>query len=230
MGHFVASYWASAAAGLCTVLGMAVLVAPSWTRAAADFAATCWNERPLARGSSTESITGLLETAVGIMGPVVLLAGAGLAATLLGHFCQTRFGVAWRRISPDVTRLRPRRPYAAPWWNSLLRAALGAVLGCALYFAAAYCLWRLAHELPTWSGLAPESFFLRLARWAGRLAGLLGGCVAVAAIAEFGVAWLAHERSLRMTDSQVRDEWSELHASAAVGHSSPHSSHRHKEE
>jgi flagellar biosynthetic protein FlhB len=137
---------------------------------------------------------------------MLLLGGAFLIAFGVG-WLQTGCGLFWMRLSPDWGRVNPMQNFhqihaGNRWLNSLL----GMARWLLLWGVVAVCIWMSRDSLiaiqaggnSNWLATAGSTVFAILLKVLAAI-GLLGA-------ADYGLQWWRHERRLRMSPEEVRQE------------------------
>jgi len=134
--------------------------------------------------------------------PFILLPAAGaLAAQVL----QTGFLTSWESVRPQWTRVDPRQGLARLLGPIGLGEAAKTLVKLGLLAAVAYAAFRAAWP----SLLAPgdgEAALVTVGAAAARVWLAVGVAYLVLAGLDYGLRWWQHERSLRMTREEVREE------------------------
>lgn len=140
------------------------------------------------------------ENLLPVLGITAVVAGLGLAL-------QTRFALFPQLLRPDLARLNPvsniNRIFSVPQWLMVL-TAVGKLVSLTLV-----AWWILAADpgfLLRLSGLPLEEGIARSRDGLLQILVRLTAGVLVIGLADYAIRWWHHQRSLRMTDQEVRDE------------------------
>jgi flagellar biosynthetic protein FlhB len=148
----------------------------------------------------------LSEAAIAAM-PVVLGAAA---IGVLAHLWQVGFMVTGKPLAPKFERLDPTKGLGRILGvQGMIKTAMD-VLKVAVV---GWIAWNLAvavlPEIISLPALGAVAGFEKIGSLGMNLGMQVGAALLVLGLADYGVQWFRHERELRMTKQQVKDEWKE---------------------
>lgn len=158
---------------------------------------------------TVSSAHGLLIEAVGHLTLFVLPVTATLAITsLAGNFAQGGFTLSPEALTPKAERLNP----AENWKRVIsLDQVVALFKECLVLGGIALACWSVCTEaLATAASLVGLSAPATLAfssSLLSRLGWRAGGVLLLLAAADYGYGWYKHEKSLRMTKQEIKDEY-----------------------
>ena len=175
-----------------------------WMR---EFGATRWSEVDIslpaeaALRQNLVDFQGLFWTALfPVLGGVCLI-------TALVWTAQNGFRFFPHLVAPDMQRLNPTRNLSRMLaWENQLSVFFGLLKFIVLWVVAGWVVWGDMQTLASWGLGSMDSQRTAISEWLLKLVQRL--CLAALAIglADFGVRWWKHQRSLRMTDQEMREE------------------------
>jgi flagellar biosynthesis protein FlhB len=151
----------------------------------------------------------LAASAVGTLALLALpVVAAALAAGVAGNFAQGGFTLSPAALKPRAERFNPaanlKRVFGGNNFVELLKSALK-LAGLALACYGAFT--RAVAAAPALLGSPPSSVLGSAAALIFDLGLKAGGLLFAVALLDYGYGWFQHERSLRMTKQEVRDEY-----------------------
>lgn len=147
----------------------------------------------------------LLAAGLRVVAPILLL---GFVAALVGPLLLGGWNFSAQAMLPQFSRLNPvaglGRIFSARAWMDLL---IGLVKVAVLGGIGATVLWMKRHELATLSSLDAAGAMSRAGAGVLSLLGWLALGLALIAAIDVPWQWWRHQRDLRMTKQEVRDEY-----------------------
>ena len=184
----------------------ALLVAPASVRSAETTLARFLDPAGFlsADGVRWEAVWALLMAIAGAMVLPLLLI---VAAALAGSLAQTGLVLATEKVGFDIERLSPlagfRRLFSLRATLEFLKGVAKAILVASIVAAT---MWPELAQLPALSSLEPLALSGEIHRLLLRLSLSVLGVVAVLAALDYGWQRWRHEKSLRMTKQELREE------------------------
>lgn len=207
-----------AVAGLATGLVMWWTV-PHAVGAVRELARQAWGE-PWSGPPTIEGLASIVAPLVQAAAEVLLpLLGAGWIAAAAAEQRQAGTPWTWDRVLPDVDRLDPwtglgRLGSTAAWGA----AAAGAVKAALFFGVGSLLLWDDVLRIldMNLASADPAIVAARLGETAAQAILKLSGLLLFIGLADYGVRRWRWERSLRMTDQELRDEMRGMQADPLV--------------
>ena len=145
----------------------------------------------------------------GALAAAPVVAGATLIA-ILAHLWQVGFLVSSKSLEPKIERLDPFKGFGRIFGA---QGAIKTLMDLAKVALVAWIAWTVATGLLPQIAALPELGVLRGFEEIGAmglsLALQAGAALIVLGLADYGLQRFRHERDLRMTKQQVKDEWKE---------------------
>ncbi|MEW6733451.1 MAG: flagellar biosynthesis protein FlhB [Acidobacteriota bacterium] len=133
---------------------------------------------------------------------------AALAASLAGNFLQGGFLLTPNALSPRLERFNPianlKRIFSANALVELGKSLLELTGICLLSYG---ILTQAVADAPQLIGSPPAHVFVTLGSLLYKLGLRVGGILLLSAAIDYGYKWFTHERSLRMTKQELKDEF-----------------------
>ena len=153
---------------------------------------------------AVQSWRSIMQAFVRVVAPVL---GIVLAVALIGNVGQTGLMILPDRLAPDISRINPAAGFGrlcsvdsvtrVVW--ALLKVA--AILGVTIWIA-----WQQHERLLTLGTLPPAAVIAALAEFALWTCLKIAVLLLVLGLADYGLQRWRHERSLRMTPEELREE------------------------
>jgi flagellar biosynthetic protein FlhB len=145
-----------------------------------------------------------LSSALRLLLPVAL---AAAAAGVLASVLQVRPRLSVALVKPKLERLDPRAGAKRLFGRQALFEGTKAIVKTSIAAAAAFvAIWPRLPELAATTGLPPALLLSRLAHLVLAVGAYVGGALLLVALADFAWQKRRHERSLRMTREEVKQE------------------------
>lgn len=146
----------------------------------------------------------------------VPIIAAAMAGALAGNLVQG-VSVSGASLKPKAERFNPaanlKRAFGGESFINLLKTIAKLLF---LSSAAYISLSPLIIESPALINAPPQTIALKLSSALYNLAFLMGSVMAGLAIADYGYAYYKHEKSLKMTKQEIRDEFKESEGDPAI--------------
>jgi len=163
--------------------------------------------RALRAEDAVEGVAPTLTQGAFAAAPVVL---GALALGVLAHLWQVGFLVTTKPLEPKLERLDPIKGFGKIFGS---RGAIKTAMDCFKVVVVGWIAWSLlVGVLPEIAGLPALGVlagFEKIGSLGLSLALQVGAALLVLGVADYAVQRFKHERELRMTKQQVRDEWKE---------------------
>ncbi|HET6975103.1 MAG TPA: EscU/YscU/HrcU family type III secretion system export apparatus switch protein [Pyrinomonadaceae bacterium] len=155
------------------------------------------------------SVHGMFLDAGGNLGLMVLpLVGATLVASLAVNFAQGGLTLAPKAFTPRAERFNPisnlKRVFGP---NGLVELLKGVLKLGGIGLAGWGIFGRAVADAPSLIGIPATKAFVSLGTLIYDLGLRAGGVLFLAAVLDYGYGWFKHERSLRMTKQELKDEF-----------------------
>ncbi|MFZ4750711.1 MAG: flagellar biosynthesis protein FlhB [Phycisphaerales bacterium] len=152
-------------------------------------------------------ITPTVTEAVIASAPIVL---GATAVAVLGHLWQVGFLVTGKALTPKFERLDPIKGFGRIFGA---QGAIKTAMDLIKFAAVGWIAWSLGvsllPEIASLPALGVVAGFHKIGSIGLDLALQAGAVLLVLGLADYGVQRFKHERDLRMTKQQVKDEWKE---------------------
>jgi flagellar biosynthetic protein FlhB len=168
----------------------------------------------LARAASDEPLTapalhGLFaEAMLNIAALSLPIVAAGLAAGLAANFAQGGWTLSAGALKPKTERFNPAANLKRVFGTTAPIELLKVLVKLSLLVGVCYpTLARAVAGAPGLIGTPAPRAFAEAASLAYDLCIRAGGAMAFAALLDYGLGWYQHEKSLRMSKQEIRDEF-----------------------
>jgi len=211
-GNFAKSFELAAAVQMLGGLAIAFLMFGSlatWLRSAT---ADIWSREQVSLslqcGNICEQVTrqlsGLLLSSLAMLAPLgLMVVGVGI----LSHWFQTGPIFLTKNFAPDVARVSPKRWFGQLFsWHAFSFPVIGlpkAILAIGVMGASCYLNRESFYELGSFS---VDEMVRRLFSLVLLICTHVGAMLLVASVLDYGLKYMSHERRLRLTELQLREE------------------------
>jgi len=152
----------------------------------------------------TGQLSGLMFSSLAVIAPLgLMLVGVGVVS----HWCQTGPVCLTKNLAPDAGRMSPVRWFGRLFsWSTFSFPVVGlpkAALAVCVMGASCYLNRELFYEL---GGYAADEMVRRLFSLVMLVCTHVAAVLLVASLFDYGLKWASHERRLRLTEQQLREE------------------------
>ncbi len=212
VGNFAKSFELAAAVQMLGGLAIAFLMFGSlatWLRCST---AEIWSREQaslsLSEGNVSEQITGqlsgLIFSSLTILAPIgLMLVGVGI----LSHWFQTGPVFLTKNFAPDAGRMSPSRWFGQLFsWSAFSFPVIGlpkAILAIGVMLVSCYLNQGSFYEL---GSFAADEMIRRLFSLVLLICTHVAAALLVASVLDYGMKHMSHERRLRLTEQQLREE------------------------
>lgn len=205
-GQVVKSPDLTAAVLLLGAVGIHSMTGPRVVADAVDVLRRGLSALPTGDLSPVEALGLFFETAGSLARLGWPLLAVPAAAALGVQLLQTRFALSWRAVAPQWERIDPLKGFARLVSGASLLEALKTMVKIAALGGIAYSALRADWPRLLAGGQGGEGFLATLGGLIRDLWLSVGSAYLALAALDFGYQWWRHQKSLRMTREEVRQE------------------------